>query len=155
MSSKTFINAVTDDVITRLTTNKVALGNWVTLYELDKEPSVIAGSIDGLPVIVVEPLADRPDSIRMTSGGGGEVYHRFSLNIMGYYGFSALSTDIRTLRGYAYDCFDLFRGGTSNANQQVGSAHVRSATVNPGYFVIVDHPIYKWTVTLNLEMIEL
>ena len=148
MTSTAYINLVTDGVISTLNANKAALGDFVTIYERDQEPSVLADHKDLLPVLVVMPLTN-PDSVKMTMGGS-EMYHNFSLSITGYYSFDNLTDDIRTMRGYAYDCLDLFRG----TNSKVSHAHVYSGSVNPGYFVMVDTPIYKWIVRLNMKMLE-
>jgi hypothetical protein len=150
MTSTAAINAVTDAVISRLNSNVVALGNFIAIKERDQEPSVLADHVNLTPVLVVMPLSNRSDNMRMTMGTTGEVYHRFTLTITGYYAFDDLTTSIRTLRGYAYTCFDLFRG----SNQQVAAAYITGASVNPGYFVMVDKPIYKWNVTLNFYMLE-
>jgi hypothetical protein len=150
VTSTAAINAVTDAVITRLNSNVVALGNFVSVKERDQEPSVLADSPNLLPVLVVQPLSNRSDSMRETMGTTGEIYHRFTLSISGYYLFTNLDSDIRTMRGYAYTCLDLFRG----SNQQVATAYVTGASVNPGYFVLVDKSIYKWVVNLNFYMLE-
>ena len=150
MTSYGSINAVTDEVISRLNTNKVSLGNFTAIKERDEEPSVIANHQSELPMIVVMPLANNPDNIRMTMSDGGEIYHSFSLTIMGYYKFSTLDSDIRTMRNYAYICLDLFRG----ANSKVATAHIDAASVNPGYFILVDNSIYKWVVKFHMRMIE-
>jgi len=150
MTSTATINAVTDAIITRLNTNVVALGNFIAIKERDQEPSVLAESASYLPVIVVMPLSNKVDTFTETIGTTGEIYHRFSFSISGYYVFSGLDADIRTMRGYAYTCLDLFRG----SNSQVSIAHVTGGTVDPGYFVLVDKPLYKWIVTLNMIMIE-
>ncbi len=150
MTSTAAINAVTDEIISRLTTAKTSLGSWVTIKERDQEPSVIATCLSEMPMIIVEPLSDRPDRIDLLqSDADSSIEHKFSLSIMGYYKFD-VTTDIRTMRGYAYTCLDLFRGNKA----QVATAHAYSASVNPGYYVIVDNPIYKWVVTLTFVMIE-
>jgi hypothetical protein len=103
-----------------------------------------------MPIMVVIPLADRPDRIRMTMGDGGEFQHDFSVSIIGYHLYGTLENDLRTLRGYAFTLIDLFRG----KNAQVASAQVYSATVDVGYFVMIDYPIYRYIITLNAKMIE-
>jgi len=150
MTSTAYINLVTDAIISRLNTNKTALGNFLSVKERDQEPSVLADHPDLLPVVVVMPLANRADSISITTGGT-EIQHKFSLSISGYYLFNDLDDDIRTMRGYAYTCFDLFRTATG---RQISYAQCTGGSVNPGYFVLTDKPIYKWIVTLNLNMME-
>lgn len=150
MTSTAYINLVTDEIISRLNTNKVALGNFISVKERDQEPSVLADHPDLTPVLVVMPLSNKPDVMDITTGGT-EIQHKFSLSITGYYIFNDLDDDIRTMRGYAYTCFDLFR--TVNG-RQVSYAQVIGGSVNPGYFVLVDKPIYKWIVTLNMTMME-
>ena len=150
MTSISYINAVTDEICSRLETNREAMGNFSKILERDQEPSVIADSGVSLPIIVVLPFANRSDSIRLTMSDSGELYHTFTTTIKGYYAFDDLTDNIRTMRSYPFTCLDLFRG----ANARIESAHVRSASVNPGYFVMIDKPIYKWDVNLNMIMIE-
>jgi hypothetical protein len=149
MTSITYINEVVDAVIAKLNANKTTLGNFTRISERDEDPAVLSTSGD-MPIIVVIPLADRPDRIRMTMGSGGELQHDFSISIIGYHLYTTLDSELRTLRGYAFTVVDLFRG----ANCQVGSAFVYSATVDVGYFVMVDYPVYRYIVTLNCKMIE-
>jgi hypothetical protein len=151
MASITYINAATDAVIARLNANKASLGNFTRISERDEDPAVLSTSGD-MPIMIVIPLADRPDRLTWTQGEtGGELRHDFSISIIGYHLYSTLDDDLRTLRGYAFTVADLFRLG---ATSQVGSAHVNSATVDVGYFVMIDYPIYRFICTLNLKMIE-
>lgn len=149
MSSKDYVNAVTDEVISRLIENKDVLG-FVRILERDEEPSVLADSPGLMPTLIVQPLSGKSDAAVMTMGTTGEMYHGFALSISGYYLFNELNTDIRTMRGNAYTCLDLFRG----VNQQVSYAYVTGANLDPGYFIIVDKQVYKWVVTLRFTMIE-
>lgn len=152
MASITYINAATDAVIARLNAAKSTLGNFTRITERDEDPAILSTSGD-MPIMVVIPLADRPDRVSMTMGDtGGELRHDFSISIIGYHLYNTLDDDLRTLRAYAFTVLDLFRLG---ANRQVGSAHVYSASVDVGYFVMVDYPIYRYIVTLNCKMIEL
>lgn len=150
MASITYINAVTDEVISRLNANKASLGNFTRISERDEDPAVISQSGD-MPIMVVIPLADRPDRVKVTQGGGGELEHNFSVSIIGYHLYTTLDDDLRTLRGYAFTVLDLFRSSTGI---QVASAHVTGASVDVGYFVMIDYPIYRYIITLNLRMIE-
>jgi hypothetical protein len=128
------------------------LGNFTRITERDEDPAVLSQSGD-MPIMVVIPLADRPDRISMTQGDtGGELRHDFSISIIGYHLYNTLDNDLRTLRGYAFTVLDLFRVG---GGRQLGSAHVYSATVDVGYFVMIDYPIYRYIITLNCKMIEL
>jgi hypothetical protein len=131
-----------------LEANKPALGNFTRISERDEDPAVVSNSGD-MPILVVIPLADRPDRMRM-SIGSTEVYHDFSIVIIGYYLYNNLDDEIKTLRGYGYACFDLFRGTAA----KLAYAHVYSASLDVGYFVMVDYPIYRWILTLNAKMIE-
>jgi hypothetical protein len=151
MASITYINAATDAVIARLNAAKSTLGNFTRITERDEDPAVLSTSGD-MPIMVVIPLADRPDRVSMTMGDtGGELRHDFSISIIGYYLYENLDDNLRTLRGYAFTILDLFRLG---ANSQVGSAHVYSATVDVGYFVMIDYPVYRAIITLNCKLIE-
>lgn len=146
-----YIDGAVDAVIALLNANSAQLGNFTRISERDEDPAVISTTGD-MPILVVIPLADRPDRVRFTMGMGGELQHDFSISIIGYHLYENLdpSTNLRQLRTYAFSCLDLFRG----VNSQVGSAYVYSATVDVGYYVMVDNPIYRWIVTLNLKMIE-
>jgi hypothetical protein len=150
MTSISYINGATDAVIARLNAAKSTLGNFTRISERDEDPAVLSTSGD-MPIMIVIPLADRPDRVGMTMGGGGELRHDFSISIIGYHLYNTLDDDLRTLRGYAFTVLDLFRLG---ANAQIGSAHVYSASVDVGYFVMIDYPIYRYIVTLNCKMIE-
>ena len=150
MASITYINSATDAVIARLNAAKSTLGNFTRISERDEDPAVLSTSGD-MPIMIVIPLADKPDRINFTMGGGGELYHNFSISIIGYHLYATLDDDLRSLRGYAFTVLDLFRSG---ANAQIGSAYVYSASVDVGYFVMIDYPIYRYIVTLNCKMIE-
>jgi hypothetical protein len=150
MASVTYINEAVDAVKAALNANVVALGNFTRISERDEDPAVLSTSGD-MPIMVVIPLADKPDRMRLTMGTSGEVYHDFSISIIGYYLYANLDDDIRTLRGYGYTCFDLFRG---SGDPHLGNAHVYAASLDVGYFVMVDYPIYRFICTLNVRMIE-
>jgi hypothetical protein len=148
MGSIDLINNFTDEVILRLNANKATMGNFTRISERDEDPQYLSNSKD-MPILIVIPLADRPDRIKMTMGGT-EMYHDFSISIVGYYLFQNLDTAIRTLRGYGYNCVDLFRGG----NSKVAGCHVYSATLDVGYFIIVDNPVYRFILTMQVKAIE-
>ena len=84
MTSISYINGATDAVIARLNAAKTTLGDFTRITERDEDPAVLSTSGE-MPIMVVIPLADRPDRIRMTQGEGGEVYHDFSISIIGYH----------------------------------------------------------------------
>lgn len=148
MSAVTTINNFTDAVIAKLNANKASLGNFTRISERDEDPAYLSNSLD-MPILIVIPLADRPDRMRMTMGST-EMYHDFSISIVGYYLFENLDTAIRTLRGYGYNCIDLFRG--SDALE--GGCHIYSATLDVGYSVIIDNPVYRFILTMNVKVIE-
>jgi hypothetical protein len=149
MTSTSYIDGVTDAIKTLLNANTATLGSFTTILERDEDPSVI-GTRQDLPVLVVIPLGDKPDRVTLTMGSGGEMYHNFSVLITGYYHYDSLTTEIRTMRGYAFSCIDLFRGSAA----KVGYGHIYSGSVNPGYYVMVDNPVYRWEVILNIKMLE-
>ena len=149
MVAVTYINAVIDEIKTRLNSNVATLGNFTRISERDEDPAILSTSGD-MPIFIVIPLADRADRIKMTMGDGGEVYHDFSISIVGYYLYDNLDDNIRTLRGYGYNCLDLFRG----LNSKIATAQVYSATLDIGYFIITDYPIYRTILTLRATMIE-
>jgi hypothetical protein len=150
-NSISYIDGAVDAVIAALNANCAQLGNFTRISERDEDPAVISTTGD-MPIIVVIPLADRPDRVKYSMGMGGELQHDFSISIIGYHLYENLdpSSNLRQLRTYAFSALDLFRG----AGSQVGSAFVYSATVDIGYYVMVDNPVYRWIVTLNLKMIE-
>jgi len=148
MGSIDLINEFVDGVKVKLNAASSSLGNFTRISERDEDPNVISQSRD-MPILIVIPLADRPDRIRWTMGGD-ELYHDFSISIIGYYLFTDIDA-LRTVRGYGYNCLDLFRG----TNSMIANCHIYSATLNVGYFVIIDYPIYRFILTMNVKSIEL
>ena len=150
MGSIDLINNFVDGVKVKLNAANVELGGFTKISERDEDPSALVRTKSYLPILIVIPLADRPDRIRWTMGGD-EVYHDFSISIVGYYIFSDIDTALRTLRGYGFNCMDLFRGD----NSMIGGCHIYSATLDVGYFVLENFPIYRFVLTMNVKSIEL
>ena len=149
MGSIDLINKFVDGVKEKLNAANTELGGFTRISERDEDPAVLSTSND-MPILIVIPLADRPDRIRWTMGGD-DLYHDFSISIVGYYLFDNLDTALRTIRGYGFNCLDLFRGDDS----MIAGCHIYSATLNVGYFVMIDYPIYRFILTLNVKSIEM
>ena len=123
------------------------------LHDLDNL-SILTIRTNGAPQWFKPQLIKRGIGSRSVWKDGqvcGEVYHDFSVTIIGYFLFTNLDDDIVSLRAYALNVVDLFRGANSRV---AAKAHVYSATADVGYYVIVDYPIYRFIVTLNVRMIE-
>ena len=148
MTAGSYITEFKDAVITVLEDNKASLGNFTRISERDEDPAVLSTSGD-MPILIVIPLADRSDRVKWTIGGT-ELWHDFSITIIGYYLYNNLDDEIVTLRKYGYAALELFRG----TGAHLGNGHIYSGNLDVGYFVMVDYPIYRWVLTLQVMMIE-
>ena len=147
MSSIDLINNFVDGVKVKLAAS-TTLGTPTRISERDEDPAVLSQAGD-MPILIVIPLADRADRLRWTMGGD-ELYHDFSISIIGYYLDQNLIENLRTLRGYGFACLDLFRG----VDSMIGGCHIYSATLDVGYFSMIDYPIYRFILTMNVKSIE-
>jgi len=148
MTTAAFINGVVDEVISRLKTNIVSLGDPDSkkyVYERDEYPPFI----ENFPSFFVLPLAERQDTIKFAQGGD-QLWHEFPIIIAGYYKKDGLETTLRETRDYAYTCLELFKGQKIN----VSDAYVTRATVKVGYWIAVDYTIHTFIITLNLKAVE-
>lgn len=155
MSSYDHIDGAAAAVRTKILNAATALGGIKSVKDRDEDPAVLADNANDLPMVAVIPLGDKPDKITFTMGGS-DWLHDFNLNIVGYYRFSMDNTspmaDLGTVRKYAFDTLELFRGAM-NAGFYPG-CNARGADIDIGYFIVTDYVIYRYDIMLKCTMYE-
>lgn len=155
MTSYTAIDGAAAAVRTLITNAATTLGGIKSVRDRDEDPAILADNAIDLPMVCVIPLGDKPDKIKF-SMGSSDWFHKFNLNIVGYYRFSMDNTDpfadLGTVRKYSYDTLELFRGPTK-AGFYPGCNAV-GADIDIGYYMVNDYVIYRYDITLDCEMYE-
>jgi hypothetical protein len=155
MTAFTAISGAAAAVRARILANATTLGSIKTIRDRDEDPAVIADNAVDLPVVCVIPLGDSTDQITFTMGGN-DWFHEFDLQIVGYYQFSNdnkdVFKDLATVRQYAYDTLELFRGPTL-AGFYPG-CNALGATMDLGYDILADYVIYRYDISLRCQMYE-
>lgn len=155
MTAFTAISGAAAAVRSLITTNATALGGVVEVRDRDEDPAVIANSIKVMPIVCVIPLGDKSDTITFTMGANNWI-HSFEIRIIGYYPFSQdnkdVFSDLATVRQYAFDTIELFRGGKKAAFYP--GANATGATIQLGYQMVTDYVIYRFDIGLKCTMYE-
>lgn len=157
MATKTIISDIVDGFITKINTNKVALGIG-GIEERAEDPAVMDKVRQYGGYMYVIPLAEGRDRMdNMQGSPGKEMYHNFSMNVVAYYDFTAttksskgLTSDLRRCRDYGYDMVDLFNG----YDNQVGKGFFYRFELEQGYYEIIDRIIYTYNVKFFVKVLE-
>lgn len=155
MTSFTAISGAASAIRARLLANAATLGNIATIKDRDEDPAVIVDNAKDLPMVCVIPLGDATDNITF-SMGSSDWLHEFDVNIVGYYRFSLDNkdpfSDLATVRQYAYDTLELFRGATL-AGFYPG-CNAKGAKMDLGYYMVTDYVLYRYDITLRCTLYE-
>lgn len=155
MTSFTAISGAASAVRTRILANASLIGNVVTIKDRDEDPAVIVDNAKDLPMVCVIPLSDEPDKVTF-SMSSNDWLHDFDIRIIGYYRFTVDNkdpfSDLATVRQYAYDTLELFRGPTK-AGFYPG-CNAKGATIDLGYSMTGDYVIYRADIKLKCTMYE-
>lgn len=155
--TKDIINGIVDAMTTTITTNKTALGIG-GVDERAEDPAVMdkVRQYGGYAYII--PLAEGRDRMdNMQGSPGKEMYHNLSINVTGYFDYTAstrttgsVSTPMRTTRNLGYDLIDLFNG----SDNQVGKGFIYRFEIEQGYYEITDRLIYTYNVKFFIKVLE-
>lgn len=155
--TKDLINGIVDAVITRITTNKVALGIG-GVEERAEDPAVMDKVREFGGYCYVIPLAEGRDRMDVMQGGTKDMYHNFSINVTSYYDSTAtilaadsLVSSLRATRGLAYDMIDLFNGN----DNQIGLGFVYRFELEQGYYEIQTRIITTSNVKMYVKSLEI
>jgi len=155
MTAFTTISGAAAAIRTRITTNAATLGGVKDVLDRDEDPAILADNPALLPVVCVIPLGDEPDSIHF-SMGSNDWAHELTIRVVGYYQFSKDNkdpfADLATVRQYAYDTLELFRGPTL-AGFYPG-CNITDATLELGYYITSDMVIHRYDIGLRVKVYE-
>lgn len=155
MTSFTSISGAAAAIRALYLTHSATLGGIVTIRDRDEDPAIIGDNANRLPMVCVIPLGDKADRITF-SMGSSDWLHEFTIQIVGYYRFSQDNkdpfADLATVRQYAFDALEMFRGPT-NAGFYAG-CNATGADIDIGYFMTTDYVIYRYDIALKCTMYE-
>jgi hypothetical protein len=157
MATKQLFNGIVDAVVTRIDTNKVALGIG-GVEERAEDPAVMDKVRQFGSYCYVIPLAEGRDRMDVMQGSPGkEMYHNFSFNVTSYFDSTSaimtadsLVSSLRLTRDYAFDLIDLFNGDDS----QIGLGFVYRFELEQGYYEIVDRIITTYNIKFYVKSLE-
>lgn len=154
--TKDLINGIVDAVISRIDTNKVALGIG-GVEERAEDPAVVDKVRRYGGYCYVIPLAEGRDRMDVMQGGTKDMYHNFAINVTSYLNMTrtakaeeALVGSLRETRDHAYDLIDLFNGN----DNQIGLGYVYRFELEQGYYLIADQLITTYNVKFYVKSLE-
>ena len=157
MATKDLINGIVDAVITRIDTNKLALGIG-GVEERAEDPAVMDKVRENGSWCYVVPLAEGRDRMDVMQGSPDkEMYHNFSFNVTSYFDMTdtvkvtnSLISSLRQTRDYGYDLIDLFNGDDC----QIGLGFVYRLELEQGYYEITDRLITTYNIKFYVKSLE-
>jgi hypothetical protein len=146
------INSVIDAILTRVTTNITTLGGTATspVIEGDEMPE----RITIFPSIFVIPLIEGGDIVTTHMGGIKNIFHEFSVSIVGIYRASTVSELLRTTRNYGYAALDLFSGPINYKVVGTGCGAVLvEHKLEVSYHRVGDRIIHVWILKMTAKTV--
>jgi hypothetical protein len=155
--TKDLFNGIVDAIITKITTNKTALGIG-GVEERAEDPAVMDKVRQYGSYCYVIPLAEGRDRMdNMQGSPGKEMYHNFSINVTSYFDSTStiltadsLTSSLRATRDLAFGLIDLFNGD----DNQVGKGFIYRFELEQGYYEIVDRIITTYNIKMYVKVLE-
>lgn len=151
MATYEFIDSVVDAMISRIQTNITTLGGTSStpVTEGDELPE----RVTIFPSIFIIPLIEGGDQMETKPGGVKNVFHDFTITVVGLYKATTVSELMRTTRQYGYTLADLFSNENYKVNGTKGGAQFLFPRVQPAYYRVGDKIIHSWSVRFKCKSV--
>jgi len=157
-TTSTMINSIVDSLISDLQgATTLGLGASPKVYERDEHPQAALNRGD-LPCAYVIPVMEGGDTITSYIGETGPHRHEFPITVTAYYmgndlTSTQLQTDLRTVRNYAYNFLDLYKGTSTGGRYLATAGFIRDFKVDVGYWISGGgQVVHFWIVKMNMTM---